>query len=178
METEDDQAIVFDYKELNSQDKDILEKEALAAKAFFDSFEQEFLNENKDVFYVISTKWLNCWKKYVSYDELAANKEPNLKFLGQIRPEKMNIDILEESSDDLKYVDLDYYGNVYLKPKIQAEVDYTLITEQAWNFLKDIYDGVTIKRPLFDLPDGSRRVEVTLKQVIKYLNCLKSYYKF
>ena len=151
---------------MNHLEKKALQNEALDAKPFFDSFEQEFLNENKNTCYVLSKKWLNNWKKYVSYDELTTNIEPNIKSFGQVHPGKINIDIVEESPEDLKYTDLDYYGNVYMRSKIQAEVDYILITEETWNFLKDKYDGITIRRPIFDLPDGSRRVEVILKQVI------------
>ena len=155
----------MEYKELNSQEKEILHQQALDAKPLFDGFEEEFLNENKEILYVISKKWLNKWKKYVSYDEFTTNKELNLKLFGQVTPEQINVDIVEESPDQLKYTDPNHYGNVYLKSKIQSEVDYTLLTEQAWNFFKNKFDGITIKRPVSNLKDDSRRVEVMLKQV-------------
>jgi ubiquitin carboxyl-terminal hydrolase 4/11/15 len=160
---EDDTNI--DFHPLNPNEQEELKREALTAKKLLDAFETQFFDQNTEFFYVLSVKWFNKWKKYVGYDGYANNKDPDAKLLGQVKPGAINTDIVDESADQLKYSEPSHYANTYIVPKLQSELHYKLITEEAWNFFKGLYAGTEIKRPAYQLPDGSRRVEVQLKQV-------------
>jgi len=133
------------------------------------NFEAEFTEGKKNSFYVLSKKWLTQWKKHVSYDNVIKDEEPNLKWFGQCTLGVINEDIIEDNPKFIhfkKYPEDESFSNVLLKDGIQEGVDYILITEQAWEYLSKIYEGIEIKRPVITLHNNERRVQVRLKQVL------------
>jgi hypothetical protein len=141
-------------------------EEAIRLNNYFKDFEKEFVDTAIDSFYVISNKWLSLWKLHVSFNELINEKEPDLKYLGQINLPILNADIVIENTRLLKYSDKDHYCNVTVQPYLQYETDYLLVNENAWKFITEKYqDAIAIKRPAFTQADGHRKVEVYLKQV-------------
>lgn len=131
----------------------------------FDKFEQEFVTAEVDFYHILSKRWFNKWKRYVSYDEITSGKEPNSQFFGQIKPGGMNEDIVVNPELAVKYSDENHYANVFLKDQLQADVDYIIISEAIWKELKAKYPGIEVKRPVITLPSGQKRVEVRLKSV-------------
>ncbi len=141
-----------------------LKEEAVEFKRLLGQFEEEFLDERKEFFYILSVHWLKLWKAHVSYDQVTNNQEPNAKYFGQITLPKINTDIVVENPRLIKYPNIEHYCNVELKP-VQQERDYIIITEDAWKYLSAKYQSTEVKRPCYTLADGRRRVEVMLKKV-------------
>ena len=158
-------------RELSQEAIESLQKEAREAKTLFDQFDVEFNNPENTSFYVISQQWLNKWKQYVSYDNVTQDLEPNVQYFGQSHPGKINEDLID---DNPKFIPLSTYPedksftNVLLRDGLQEGRDYKLITEAAWNYLYNDYQGVTIKRPCRVFPNGEKQVEVRLKKVVYF----------
>lgn len=155
-------------KEINQETQEALIQEAQEVKKFFESFETEFNDPKNSSFYIISRKWLDKWKRFVSFDAVTKGLNPNEQFFGQAHPGRINHDLID---DDPRFVStLDYpedksFTNVLLKDALQEGRDYHLITEAAWEHLHKEYEGIAIKRPVRTFPNGQRQVEVRLKKV-------------
>ena len=153
------------FKELSADEINVLKEEALTMKQYFQEFEAEFKNPAIEFFYIISIRWLRRWKLHVSYDRLIQGQEPDKRSFGQMKLPRINDELVLEHPRLVRYPQPDHYCNVLLKPHIQAERDYTFLTENAWKFLSSKYEGIAIKRPCYTLPDGHRKIEVMLKKV-------------
>jgi hypothetical protein len=53
-----------------------------------------------------------------------------------------------------------------LKGELQDKTDYELITKAAWDVISNRYENIKVQRPAYELPNGTRYVEVILKKVI------------
>jgi len=156
--------------QVSDDDKQTLIQQARDLKKFFDDFETEFTQGNHTAFYIVSTKWLNQWKKYVSYDEIIAGNEPNLNSFGQVNPGPVNEDIIDNDPRFVLfsgYPDDKSFTNVLLRDGIQEGRDYQLITEAAWESITKDYEGFAVKRPCKKLANGQTQVEVRLKKVLR-----------
>lgn len=135
-------------------------------QSHFQSFDQEFNNPENKFFYLVSATWLRKWKRYTSYDTIVQNNDPDEKWFGQVRPGKINADIVANDPTVSKYPDEDNYRNVLLKGGLVEKTDYQLITKAAWDVISNRYENIKVQRPAYELPNGTRYVEVILKKVI------------
>lgn len=159
------------HTDVSISDTERLKEEAKTMKEYLQEFETEFQNPEVQFFYVISIRWLRRWKLHVSFDKVTEGQEPDKRSFGQMKLTTINDELVMPYPRLIRYPQPDHYCNVLLKPHIQAERDYVLITEKAWNYISSKYGGITIKRPCYTLPNGYRKVEVMLKKVrIFFLN--------
>lgn len=151
--------------ELLPEERDELIEQAKDLHEQFEQFEEEFNRPDTDYMYILSNRWLQVWKRYVSYDLVTKGQEPDELF-GQIKPGYMNDDLtIDDNSQFVSFPDTHDYRNIVLKDGLQAEKDYILVHERLWDKLRFYYNGVAIKRPVITLSSGLKRVEVRLKQV-------------
>mgnify|MGYP003878585063 FL=1 len=127
--------------------------------------EEEFVSSDDKYYFLLSKKWFEKWKQYISYDQITSGLQPNSQFHGQISPGTMNIDLVVDLKNSLKFPDENHISNVFLKDQIQAQTDYIIISEVIWSEYKLRYPGIEIKRPIIVLPDGHKRIEARLKSV-------------
>jgi len=120
--------------------------------------------------YIISKRWLLQWEKYmevVKPSTRGQSKKAKVRvFPGSIN----NEDILENELDYYRTSNPDDLYNVVLKPGMQKNEDFEIITEEQWNVLHAKYSGIPIKRktyleihksPMSTFPT----IEVDLQQV-------------
>ncbi|CAD8194982.1 unnamed protein product [Paramecium octaurelia] len=138
----------------------MISEEVQKYKEMEEKFLQEF-NSKSGSFFLISSQWLNNWKKKVGYDG-----EPNTSIsLGNI-----NIDIGHKPKQVLKYdpIELNPW-NTQLKPNLVEGVDYYVIDSNMWQSLKGINKyraEFTIERESFLDNEGKRQIQA-------YLQCIK-----
>jgi hypothetical protein len=91
-----------------------------------------------DVYYVISTKWLNQWKAHVCYDETAAATSSSAGGEDQASKPPNSID----NSVLLKDPGFKSKGNEpVIKDKAVEGADFLLISQKAWAHLHKWYHG-------------------------------------
>ncbi|CAD8063839.1 unnamed protein product [Paramecium primaurelia] len=126
---------------------DKLKKQALEYKRLQESFSKRFSSNNNNQFYILSLNWLNQWKKYVSYDEIVANKAPCLYF-GRITLDRINDDLQENVMKCFLYDPIKTHPwNTFMKQECQENVDYIVIDKDIWDFFTSYYSGISIIRP-------------------------------
>ncbi|CAD8117954.1 unnamed protein product [Paramecium sonneborni] len=110
-------------------------------------FQRDFEDEECDKYYILSKKWFEQWKQYVSYDQVVNGQPPDKKF-GQIMLQNYNNDLQETRINEcFKFYPLNTHPwNVWLKPNLQEGKDYILISQQIQNFLNQNYRGLQIVR--------------------------------
>ncbi len=59
-------------------------------------FDKAFDNEEEDFYYVISKKWLDEWKMYVSYEEFTKGESP-ASTIGSPINSTINDDLIDET---------------------------------------------------------------------------------
>ncbi|CAD8158112.1 unnamed protein product [Paramecium pentaurelia] len=125
---------------------DKLKKQALEYKKLQETFNKRFSSDANTQFYVLSLKWLNQWKQYVSYDEIVANKAPS-KYFGRITLERINDDLEDDVQKCFKYYPINNHPwNTYMKQGLQENVDYVVIDKDIWEFFTSYYPGIAIIR--------------------------------
>ncbi|CAD8163336.1 unnamed protein product [Paramecium pentaurelia] len=126
---------------------DKLKKQALQYKKLQETFSKRFSSNNNNQFYILSIKWLNQWKKYVSYDEIVANKAPCMYF-GRITLDRINDDLQENVIKCFLYDPIETHPwNTFMKQECQENVDYIIIDKDIWEFFTSYYHGISIIRP-------------------------------
>lgn len=80
-------------------------------------------------------RWLDNWKRYISYDEIINGKAPN-KYFGKINLEYINADIIDSKiSKCFKYIPLNNHPwNTYMKDGLIEDVDYVIVDKEIWTF--------------------------------------------
>lgn len=104
--------------------------------------------------YVVSTKWLNNWKRANKLTDDLDSEEP--KPLGEIDSQ----DIID--TDPSHHISKNYI----LKPSAKLGIDYEILPKKAWSFLKSRYSyKQKIKRKSISVSNDSTFIEITLFRV-------------
>ncbi|CAD8095772.1 unnamed protein product [Paramecium primaurelia] len=108
---------------------------------------ENFEDEECDIYYILSKNWFDQWKQYVSYDQVVNDQPPGNKF-GQIILQNYNNDLLETRTNEcFKFYPLSSNPwNIWLKPNLQEDKDYIVISQQIQNYLNQHYRGTQILR--------------------------------
>ncbi|CAD8181053.1 unnamed protein product [Paramecium pentaurelia] len=129
-------------------------------KKMEEKFLQEFHSKNGSYF-LISSQWLNNWKKKVGYEG-----DPN----NSIQLGNINIDIGQKPKQVLKYDPFELHPwNIQLKPNLVEGIDYQIIDNHMWQFLKEFNKKrveFTIERDSYLNNEGQRQIQA-------YLKCIK-----
>ncbi len=152
-------------REITSDERERIIREAQTLKQLFDSFEEEFQNLEREYFYVVSAHWLRSWKRYTSYERVTSNQDPDSEWFGQVFPGIINQDIIQNDASFIKYINEDDYRNVFLTEQLQERKDYELVTEAAWEYLAKNYENLPVRRYAYSNSLGQRSIEVALKKV-------------
>ncbi|CAD8192576.1 unnamed protein product [Paramecium octaurelia] len=109
--------------------------------------QENFEDEDCDKYYILSKNWFDSWKQYVSYDQVVNGQAPDKKF-GQTMLQNYNNDLLEMRINEcFKYYPLNSNPwNIWLKPNLQEDKDYIVISQQIQNYLNQHYRGLQIVR--------------------------------
>ncbi|CAK80662.1 unnamed protein product (macronuclear) [Paramecium tetraurelia] len=128
-----------------------LKNQALEYQILQVALSQSFQSDANDEFYLLSTKWLNQWKNYVSYDEIVADKPPS-EYFGRITPDIINNDLQDNVLINFKYYPLSNHPwNKFIKQGLQEIFDYVVIDKKIWKFFTDSYNGIPINSKLADV---------------------------
>ncbi|CAD8091291.1 unnamed protein product [Paramecium sonneborni] len=162
--------------QVSSQTADKLKKQAIEYKKLQETFSKRFSQDSNTQFYILSQKWLNSWKKYVSYDEILANKTPT-KYFGRIMLEKINDDLEDQVQKCFKYYPVSTHPwNTFIKQDLQENIDYIIVDKDIWDFFMKENSGTAILRT----SNGNgkdKQVTVNLlrfKSVLLYPSIIKS----
>ncbi|CAD8077505.1 unnamed protein product [Paramecium sonneborni] len=160
---------------VSQQVADKLKRHVMDYKKLIDSFPERFKQDQNDQFYILSMKWLNQWKEYVSYEEILANKHPGKNF-GKLNMEHINIDLEDRVEKCFKYSPLkDHPWNTFMKENLQENIDYIIIDKEIWKFFTTYYHGTPIVRMSNGL-GKDKQVAINLlkfKSTLLYPNVIK-----
>ncbi|CAD8175352.1 unnamed protein product [Paramecium octaurelia] len=142
-------------KQSNIQLTDIeaakLKNKALKYQILQAALSQSFPSDDNDQFYILSIKWLNQWKKYVSYEEIVADKPPS-EYFGRIKLDKINTDLQDNVLPTFKYQPISSHPwNIIIKQGLQENVNYVVIDKNMWEFFTTYYAGIPITSKLVNV---------------------------
>jgi hypothetical protein len=113
------------------------------------------------VWYLIEKEWFNKWKDYVGFDDTSDSRHPgdiNNSYL-------LNSDksVLWHKSE----LNFKYWLNANLKDNLKEDIDYVIMNPAIWDYLHQMYGGVTIKRygTLIDVNTEECIIEVNLQKL-------------
>ncbi|CAD8200152.1 unnamed protein product [Paramecium octaurelia] len=108
---------------------------------------ENFEDEDCDKYYILSKNWFNQWKQFVSYDQVVNDQPPDSKF-GQKMMQSYNNDLLDMRINEcFKFHPLNTHPwNTWLKPNLQEDKDYIVISQQIQDYLNQNYRGTQIMR--------------------------------
>ncbi|CAD8047703.1 unnamed protein product [Paramecium sonneborni] len=127
--------------QMSQQTAEQLKKQVFEYKKLQESFSKRFQQDSNIQFYILSTKWLNQWKKYVSYDEIVANKAPSMQF-GRIKLDRINDDLKDFVNQSFKYhPNENHPWNTFMKQSLQENVDYVVIDKEIWDLFQSYHQN-------------------------------------
>ncbi|CAD8164051.1 unnamed protein product [Paramecium octaurelia] len=157
-----------DYMSVSQQVADKLKRQALDFKILMDSFQQRFQQDQNDQFYILSVKWLNQWKEYVSYEELLANKNPSRNF-GKLNMDLINLNLEDKVDRCLKYYPINTHPwNTFMKENLQENIDYIIVDKEIWQFFTTYYHGTPIVR----MSNGTGTEKTVAVNLLKFKSTL------
>ncbi|CAD8065888.1 unnamed protein product [Paramecium primaurelia] len=157
-----------DFIKVSQQVADKLKTQALEFKNLMDSFQKRFQEDQIDLFYILSVKWLNQWKEYVSYEEILANKNPSQNF-GRLNMEHININLVDCVDKCFKYYPIkDHPWNTFMKENLQENIDYIIVDKEIWEFFKTYYHGTPIVR----MSNGQGPEKIVAVNLLKFKSIL------
>jgi hypothetical protein len=142
-------------------------------------------NEHDRQHYIMQSKWLSRWKKYVEYDEHVIKHKEGCKLVkinsgnsqastypspGPITNKQMMLDSKEYYHD---FTCSDSIYNNILQDLLEMDKDYHIVSKELWEFLHEKYGGITVARNNIPVgPNGARRLDLKLTKVIQLNNSL------
>jgi len=115
-----------------------------------------------DEFYIVSRKWFNQWKAYISFDYIAQTVKEEKKNEEELSLNKvMNSGALHPGPISNSHLILDFrdfyrdrnnekcYTNFPIREDLVIDRDYILVSRGAWAYLKAKYGGLEVKRYSF-----------------------------
>ncbi|CAD8078254.1 unnamed protein product [Paramecium sonneborni] len=164
-----------DYIKVSQNVADKLRRQALEFKKLMDSFPERFKQDHNNQYYILSLKWLNQWKEYVSYEEQLANKNPSKNF-GKLNMEQINNQLEDRVVKCFRYYPVkDHPWNTFMKENLQENIDYIIVDKDIWQFFTTYYHGTPIIR-MSNGFDNDKQVAVNLlkfKSTLLYPNVIK-----
>ena len=124
------------------------------------------INKEGDARYLISSNWLEKWKKMHYYDLCCQEWEPEFdeskeKEIWPISNHELILDQNDFYTDE----DPNSYYNYILKPDVKPNNDYKLINQDIWRFFYTKYGGTEIKRFYYKNSPFGIQIEIHLKEI-------------
>ena len=117
--------------------------------------EQDFQEPNVLEFFVLSKTFLKEWNEFIGFESGAPDFTKH--------PGDFNVDLLESLQETKKYMKLP--SQIIMKKGLQNKIDYELINGKLMEFFEKDFGGVKIPRKAYQQADGSKFVEVYLKEI-------------
>lgn len=117
--------------------------------------EQDFQEPNVLEFFVLSKTFLKEWNEFIGFESGTPDFTKT--------PGDFNVDLLESLQETKKYMKLP--SQIILKKGLQNKLDYELINGKLMEFFEKDFGGVRIPRKAYLQADGSKFVEVYLKEL-------------
>lgn len=129
---------------------------------------------------IISMSWFLKWKKYTNFYLISGERGDDVSMeLSQesektsSKPGPINQDDILSSEKILIDPDkIKNYCNMILKPGLEENKDFLIVSHKVWKYLYKIYGGQEIKRFIVSVNDDSNltHVEMILKKVSLFYN--------
>ena len=95
-------------------------------------------------YYLFSCKALKEWKEFIDYQNIMANKKPNI-YISR-KPQKVNEDLISDDKGYLPYPEKFHPCSIVCKPDLEEGKDYILLNQDLWDFFQLKYSSTEIKR--------------------------------
>ena len=162
----------YHHQEINPEAKDVFDLMEAA---------NDFMKEEGFPVNVISMSWFIKWRRFTNFHLISGERNDDCssmelsqsndkEFPGPINQE----DILSKEKILIDPDKIKNYCNMILKPGIEENKDFLIVSHKVWKYLFKKYGGQEIKRYIVSVNDDSNltHVELNLKKVTYYYNTL------
>jgi len=141
----------------------------------WDNLNSSYSKSQTSLYFLLSMKWLETWKKHVSYDRFAKSLQPDWSNFTKYTHE------LENANEDLILADINspeynstYYTirsdengvSILLKENLRETIDYVIVDRDIVDFFKSRYSNFNlIPRRASKTPTGNKITQVYYPKV-------------
>jgi hypothetical protein len=128
-------------------------------------FETQWEDPNVFVFYLLSARWLNQWKLYVSYEEIIEKKQAPPEGHGKTHPGQFNSDIVDPKCESYIKRKEQLPSEIILLPNLSENNDYVIVSREVMQFFYDHYEGIIVERKAYLTENQQKRVTANFTKV-------------